>query len=146
MPSLTCQTDGVPTAQTAFLVAAAVHAGFQLTVTVLVYPALARVHASDWPREHDLHSRRIVPLVGVVYVLLAVTTIWLLTVDRGGWTWAGSWCASAVAAVTAFGAAPLHGKLTDRDEPLMARLLVVDRWRAGLALVLLGCAVGVVVS
>lgn len=133
-------------AQTTFLVAAAVHAGFQLTVTVLVYPALSRVGAQDWQREHQLHSNRIVPLVGVVYVLLAGATVWLLTETRSGWTWASAVASFLVAAITALGAAPLHGKLRDRDPELIRRLMVVDRCRAALALVLLACAIGVVAA
>lgn len=139
-----CQTGRVSAAQSTFLVASAVHAGFQLTVTALVYPALSRVREQDWHGEHERHSRRIVPLVGIVYVFLAGSTIWLLAVDRGGWAWGGAVSAFLVAAVTAFSAAPLHGKLTDRDPEFIRRLLIVDRSRAGLALVLLGCAIGVV--
>ncbi len=124
-----------------FLVAASLHAGFQLTVTVLVYPALARVQEQDWSREHALHSARIVPLVGVIYVFLAGSTVWLLASDREGWTWVAAVGALLVAAVTAFGAAPLHGKLTNRDPVLLDRLLRVDRLRAVLAVLLMGIAI-----
>jgi len=45
----------------ALLVAAtAVHAGFQLTVTWLVYPALEDLAASSWTSSHATRSRRIV--------------------------------------------------------------------------------------
>lgn len=131
----------VISAQIAFLVAAAVHAGSQLTVTELVYPALASVGEQDWSRAHVLHSNRILPLVGVIYIYLAGATIWLLAADPGGWTWAGAMLAFLVAAVTAAGAAPLHGKLTEPDQRLITQLLTVDRWRAVLAMALLGCAI-----
>lgn len=70
------QTDLVDTADIAFLVM--VHASFQLTVTILVHPALSRVPADRWPNEHGRHSRSITPLVGIVYLPLAVTVLWLL--------------------------------------------------------------------
>ena len=131
------------TAPVAFLAATALHAGFQATVSTLVYPALARVPADRWSAEHDRHSRRITPLVGVVYVLLAGCTGWLLAVDRGPWTYAGAVLALAVALVTGAGAAPVHGRLTGPDPELVARLLRIDRVRAVLAVVLLICGCGV---
>ncbi|HET8765795.1 MAG TPA: FMN-binding negative transcriptional regulator, partial [Pedococcus sp.] len=70
--------DVVDTAAAALLGAAGLHAGFQLTVTTLVYPALARVDASRWAEAHDRHSRAITPLVGVVYLLLLAAGAWAL--------------------------------------------------------------------
>ncbi|XAS75275.1 hypothetical protein V3G39_11430 [Dermatophilaceae bacterium Sec6.4] len=125
-----------------FLIAAALHAGFQLTVTVLVYPALSRIPPERWPDAHARHSRGIVPLVGVVYVLLAVSVCWMLLADRSGWTYAGAVLAAAVASVTAFGAAPIHGRLSERDDALVRRLLQIDTVRAVLAVLLLGVALG----
>ena len=55
------------TAVTAFALAAALHAGFQVTVTVLVYPALAGRSAAEWSAAHTRHSRAITPVVAVVY-------------------------------------------------------------------------------
>ncbi|MBC2960774.1 hypothetical protein [Nocardioides deserti] len=58
----------MPTAPEALLVGAtALHAGFQLTVTALVYPRLAGTAPAAWSREHSRHSRTITPLVAVVY-------------------------------------------------------------------------------
>lgn len=125
-----------------FLAATALHAGFQATITVLVYPALARIPADRWAVEHDRHGQRITPLVGVVYLALAGATVWVLVADRGLWTYAGAVVALAVAVVTAVGAAPLHGRLSHADPALIARLLRVDRVRAVLAVVLLICGCG----
>ncbi len=43
--------------QRVFGVAAVAHAGFQLVVTLKLYPALVEVAAADWHQEHDAHSR-----------------------------------------------------------------------------------------
>lgn len=127
-----------------FLLAAGVHAGFQLTVTALVYPALSRVPANRWASEHARHSRAIVPLVGIVYLLLAGAVIWLLFGDRTGSTYAGAVVAGAIAAVTAFGAAPVHGRLTVHDDVLIGRLLRIDQVRALLAVLLVAIAISTV--
>lgn len=117
--------------QTALLAATALHAGFQLTVSWLVYPALVRVPASTWRVEHDRHSRRIVPLVGVVYVAaLAACTGVLLT--GPSWTqWAALAATASAIGTTALAAAPLHGRLADSPDPdLLKRLLRADGVRA----------------
>jgi hypothetical protein len=127
----------------ALLAATALHAGFQATVTVLVYPALARVRPEDWAAGHGAHSRAITPLVAVVYaaVLVACTGTVLSSPSS-----AGAWVAAAATAgaflVTAAAAAPTHGRLgRERSTLLVARLLAVDRWRLGLAVLALGGAV-----
>jgi hypothetical protein len=134
----------VPVALLAVLVTAGVHLGFQLTVTLLVYPALADVPTSDWPRVHRAHSRRITPLVALVYVPLAVTGVWaLVTVPVGPALVVAAVGAAASALLTAALAAPLHGRL-GRQGPrpdLVRRLLLVDRARAVTAAVCLAGAV-----
>ncbi len=124
------------------LAATAVHAGFQTTVTVLVYPALSRVGPADWEREHGLHSRRITPLVGAVYGFLAVACVGaMMTLPWSAGLWLALVGSAATALVTAVGAAPTHGRLTNSPEPwLVHRLLIVDRWRSGCALAALAGA------
>ena len=51
----------------ALLASTALHAGFQLKVTLVVYPALADVQPNLWAAAHARHSRRITPLVALVY-------------------------------------------------------------------------------
>jgi len=124
---------GVEPAVAALVVAGALHAGFQGTVTALVYPALARLRPEDWVEGHARHSRAIVPLVVVVYAAVLGAVAWSLVADPTGWV-AASAAAQAVAlGVTATLAAPLHGRLSDRDEALVVRLLRVDRVRAAAA-------------
>ncbi|MEO9325425.1 hypothetical protein ABFT23_18175 [Nocardioides sp. C4-1] len=118
----------------ALALSVAAHAGFQLTVTAIVYPALLEVPADRWREAHARHSARITPVVGVVYLLLAGT---------GGWALANGWSPlvlvtgaliASVVLVTALGAAPIHGRLRPDDVALRRRLLHVDRLRCLLAL------------
>jgi hypothetical protein len=119
----------------ALLAATGAHAGFQATVTVLVYPALARVPPEDWPAAHDAHSRRITPLVAVVYGAAVVASAGSVRQAPGsvGARVAALGTASAVL-VTAAVAAPTHARLgRGRTPQLVARLLVADRVRLGCA-------------
>lgn len=124
----------------AFTVAVAVHAGFQVTVTVLVYPALAATPPERWEVVHGAHSRRIAPLVAVLYGALVVTgglTAYAGAVDSA-WVVAVA-AVGATVLLTAAVAAPLHGRL-GREGPrpvLLRRLLVADRVRALLAVLAL---------
>lgn len=127
------------------LVVAAVHAGFQLTVDLVVYPALAEVDPERWAAAHQAHSRRITPLVALIYPALLVLVAWTLLerpTDVGAWV-AATGAAVAVAA-TAFSAAPTHGRLSSssvEDRPELLRTLVrADRVRTLGALVCLGGA------
>lgn len=118
----------------ALAVTSALHAGFQVAVTTLVYPALLR-DGSDWSRRHGTHSRSIVPLVVLTYGALLVSIAWVLAtgvVPAGAWVAGGAFALTLL--VTAVGAAPLHGQLGRGFDPVVARrLLLVDRWRCALA-------------
>ena len=129
------------------LVVAALHLGFQTTVTVMVYPALRDVAPDDWTRSHALHSRRIVSLVAVLYLPLVALLGWAVLTHAGE---PATWLAVAGGVLsvgtTAAVAAPLHGQLggaVSRDDRarLTRRLLAADRVRALGALV---CLVGAV--
>lgn len=118
--------------QTAFALASLLHLGFQATVTVLVYPALARVgrlHRDEWRVAHDRHSRGIAPLVAVVYGALLASGIWVLTGHVSAWEAVAGAGAVGAALTTALGAAPTHGRLDTPDPVLLHRLLVLDRVR-----------------
>jgi hypothetical protein len=126
---------------------AALHAGFQLAVSALVYPALADVPAERFAAAHDAHSRRITPLVGAVYLaVLATSAPVVVAVARGRRPSARVVTAVAAQAVslgiTAFAAAPLHGRLgRARSDEDLRRLLRADRVRTAAALVGLAAAV-----
>lgn len=112
------------------LVLSAAHLGFQLTVTGVVYPALARVSQADWPVAHAGHSRRIAWVVMPIYAALVGVIVWLLVTGPSGWQIVSILGALLSLLTTALFAAPLHGKLTPGPEPaLVHRLLVIDRVR-----------------
>ena len=123
--------------------ATALHAGFQLSVTVLAYPALAEVERARFPRAHDLHSRRIVPLVGIVYGFLGLACLGAVITATGfPGVWIAAGASAAAVLVTAVRAAPLHGRLgREGGEPaLLASLRRADRVRTAAALVALVAA------
>lgn len=117
----------------AFLAAAAAHAGFQATVSAVVYPALSHVRAAHWRQAHDRHSRAITPLVAVVYLALVGTAAWWLVVDWSVLHAVAVTPALLSIVVTALVAAPLHRRLVRRDDALVGRLLTADRVRTALA-------------
>ena len=116
-------------AATAFLVATSVQAGFLATVTMLVYPELARVRATHWRQAHDRHRRSIVPMMAIIYVAVAGAGAWWLAVDWSTLAAVAVTVAVLSMAVTAVLAAPLHRRLVRRDDGLIDRLLRVDRMR-----------------
>lgn len=123
-------------ADTALSVATAVHAGFQLTVTLVVYPALARVPAEQWQDAHREHSRAITPLVVVVYGLLVLAGAWALIDGPNGWTVVAVAAAGVALLVTATSAGPTHRRLGAGHDPAQIQgLLRADRIRAVAAVV-----------
>lgn len=120
-------------AATAFLVAASAHAGFQVTVSTVVYPTLSHVRAAHWRQAHDRHAHEILPVVAVAYLALAATAVWWLADDWSTLAVVAVVLALLPAALTATVAAPLHRRLVKRDDALLARLLGVDRLRTVLA-------------
>lgn len=123
--------------------ATGVHAGFQATVTALVYPGLSRVRPDDWSAAHAAHSRAITPLVAVVYGTAVVASAGSLVQApaSAGVRVAALGTAGAVL-VTAMSAAPTHGRLAQgRTAELVGRLRRADRVRLGCALVAFAGAV-----
>jgi drug/metabolite transporter superfamily protein YnfA len=128
------------------LLVAGAHLGFQLTVDRVVYPALSDVPSATWRPSHERHSRRIVPVVALIYPPLVLAAGWALVVDPNS---AGAWLAAfgGVLSVvtTAALAAPLHGRLAGvpaaERRDLMSALRRADRVRTVGAVV---CVVGAV--
>lgn len=127
-------TDAAPVA---LLAATTLHLGFQLTVTALVYPALARIAPDDWSPAHDAHSRSIVPLVVVTYGALLTTGTWtVLTTPMSPGLLLALLGTALTFATTAFVAAPTHARLgrDGKTDKAIHRLLRADRVRAAAAL------------
>lgn len=123
----------VDAASAALLAATCLHAGFQVTVTTLVYPALARVGPAQWAQAHRRHSSAVTPLVGLVYAAVVAAATWSLATQPPD---LGTVVAllGTLAAFTATGlaAAPLHARL-GRDGPvpdLLDRLRRADLIRS----------------
>src|SRR3954464_11863050 len=95
-------------AATAFLAAASAHAGFQATVTLVVYPTLSHVRAAHWRQAHDRHLKQVRPLVAVLYLALAATGVWWLGGDWSGLSVLAVVLVALPVIVTAALAAPLH--------------------------------------
>jgi hypothetical protein len=129
------------------LLVAAAHLGFQLTVDLVVYPALGEVPREAWFVAHDRHSRRITPVVAMIYPPLVVLLGWTALVEPRA---AGTWLAVAggllAVVATAAVAAPTHGRLSSASggerHALMRRLDRADRVRTVGAVV---CVVGALV-
>lgn len=127
--------------KTALVAATAAHAGFQLAVTFVVYPALTEVPEVGWARAHARHSRRIVPVVAAVYSGVAVGTLGCLVTRPSGSAVVSALASATSLCTTALVAAPLHGRLgAGRDDQLLARLVGADRVRSAGALVALAAA------
>ena len=135
------------TATEALLAVSALHAGFQLVVSVVVYPALADVPAALFAPAHTAHSRRITWVVAPLYAAVAAVCAWsLLAWPAPVVAQAGTAVALAGHAVacgtTALVAAPTHGRLgrEGRRPELVGRLLRSDLVRTGGAVVALGAS------
>lgn len=131
-------------ADSALLAASALHAGFQATVTLVVYPALAELAPTAWVAGHAAHSRRATLVVGPVYLAVATACLWALVALPITTAVALAVAGHALAAViTALVAAPAHSRLgrDGRTPEVLRRLLVADRVRlAGALLALIAAA------
>jgi hypothetical protein len=119
----------------AYALAAAVYAGFQLTVRLVVYPQLAQVPAAASAAYEQAHQRLITPLVGVLFGALALATAALLAAVPRGPGLAAAALFGGILAATAFGAIPQHTTLSRGfDGAAHRRLLRWDTVRVALAL------------
>jgi hypothetical protein len=134
-------------AAVALAVVGALHAAFQLTVSVVVYPALASVGPEAFASAHDAHSRRIVLLVGPLYLALLAVGGWAAVTDPRPLVLAAVGAHGLAQLLTALVAAPTHGRLgSSGPSPVLLRRLRVSDWlrtaaaATGLALSLLALA------
>lgn len=127
----------------ALVVATSVHAGFQVVVTFLVYPAFRDVPLDHWATYHSDHSRRITGIVVLVYAGLLGASAWVMAAGpRNAGTVTAVVLSTLVVLTTAFVAAPAHGRLSpDRGERDLVRLIRADRVRLVAAAIAAGAAV-----
>ncbi len=126
---------------TVLIVAAAVHLGFQLCVTTLVYPALGQGPPETFSRRHESHSRRIARVVVLVYGGLLIACAWSLSDGVDGASLVAGSTFVGLLAVTGLGAAPRHGRLgRGWSSGTWTALLRLDRARLALGIVLLVAA------
>ena len=133
----------------AHLAAACAYAGFQVTITAVVYPQLAavgRVAPAVFPAHEARHATRTAVVVGPLFAALVGATGWLVVAaPTSVLVWAAAGCTALVLAVTALAAVPRHDRLRGGWDPtVMGRLLRVDAVRAGAALAQVALAVAVV--
>ena len=127
-------------ADVGLVAASALHAGFQLVMTVLVYPAFRTVPVELWAAHHGRHTRRVTWLVVPVYGLLALAGQATLRSGADAWQLVALGLLVGCVVVTATVAGPAHSRLAaSRDPAALARLLVADRLRC-VAAVLAGLA------
>ncbi len=116
------------------LAATGVMTGLIWTIHVVHYPLFALVNEPYRPFQ-EAHMSRITGLLVVPWGVETVTAVGLLAVAAGGHQRAlallGLALLGAIVALTAFGAAPIHGRLVDSFDPdLHRQLLRVDLIRA----------------
>jgi len=112
------------------------HLGFQATVTALVYPNLASVDEADWGAYHATHSRRITPIVVLVYGLVVLAGVMAVVDGLTAWGVVSLSGHGLALATTALVAAPAHAMLgRGRGDAVLARLLAADRVRFAAATV-----------
>lgn len=133
------------------LVAAAVMAGIIWTIHVVHYPLFANVGEAAYPAYQSAHMSRITALLALPWLVEIGSAVGLLvmapTAQLRVLAGIGLGLVGLILVVTAFGAAPIHGKLIDGfDADLHGRLLFWDlvrtlAWTArvgiGVALVVL---------
>ena len=96
-------------------------AGLSWTVSLVVYPAFARVGPREWQAYHLAHTRAIVPAVGPAWLAEAIGIVMWLSAPPNGTARPLAVCAVAAGAtvvLTATLAIPAHAALAtnfDRD-------------------------------
>ncbi len=130
--------------QILLLVATALHVGFQVTLSVVVYPALVQIPPASWRTAHGNYWLRVVPLIALVYVLAALACAGVLFTGATASAWVASVATTTTIGLTVLAAIPLHRRLElAPDVALLRRLTILDRVRTAVALVAL---VGAVVA
>lgn len=132
-----------------YLVTVGVYAGFQWTVRIVVYPALADVPASAFVAYLSAYQRRVTYLVGPLFAALLLTTALVATqgsIPVGARALALVLLA-VILATTAFAAVPAHRTLSKGwDVGAHRYLLRADAVRVAAATAQAGLALALVLA
>ena len=150
MGAARAQTGPMSVTALLLLLSAALYAGFQWTIRLLVYPQFAGVDAADFGEYEAAHQRRVSLVVGPLFGSLVLATAAIAVhPPRGTSYW---WVAAAIVllmvilGVTATLAVPLHTRLSHGfDAAVHRRLLRVDSIRLAAAILNVGVAVVLIV-
>lgn len=125
------------------VLAAGAHAGLQLVVHLVVYPALADASAGGTAAAragHERHTRRMSVAVAPVYGLLVVAAAAVVLADPSALSAAAVALVLATLAVTALLAVPAHDGLVRAADPAARAVLHRRLARADLVRLLLAVA------
>jgi hypothetical protein len=122
----------------AFLISSCLYTGFQWTIRLVVYPQFAEVPGTAFARYERMHQRRISVAVGPLFVFWGVAALALVARPPAAAArfvpLIAALLVGLVLAVTAFGAVPLHRRLSEGiDAAVHRRLLAVDGVRLALS-------------
>ena len=132
---------GAVAADVLLVATTALHAGFQLVVTGLVYPAFAEVPADAWAAHHGRHTRRVTRLVVPVYGVVVVASALVLAHGPSPWQVAALVATGTALLTTALVAGPAHSRLASGPHGhVLQRLLRADRVRCAAACLAAVCA------
>jgi hypothetical protein len=101
--------------------------GLSWTVALVSYPGFAASATGDWPRIHELHSRRIALAVGPMWALEAVAcALWTISPPEGTLWMAllASLTAALTVVLTVAWAVPVHQRLSAGYDQKLARSLM----------------------
>jgi hypothetical protein len=123
----------------AFLISSCLYTGFQWTIRLVVYPQFAEVPGTAFARYERMHQRRISVAVGPLFVFWGVAALALVARPPAAAArfvpLIAALLVGLVLAVTAFGAVPLHRRLSEGfDAAVHRRLLAVDGVRLVLSI------------
>ncbi|CAN5588139.1 hypothetical protein BH10ACT8_BH10ACT8_10560 [soil metagenome] len=122
----------------AFLISSCLYTGFQWTIRLVVYPQFTEVPDTAFARYERMHQRRVSVAVGPLFVSWGVAALALLARPPAATArlvpLVAALLVGLVLAVTAFGAVPLHSRLSEGfDAAVHRRLLAVDGVRLALS-------------
>jgi hypothetical protein len=117
-------------------------------VQVVVYPQMAKVRAEDFQDYHARHTRSITWIVAPLFFaegICAAASFWFGWKEQPWGQGASVLLFAANSALTLLWFVPAHTRLAGgKDEPLLQRLISMNRWRVALSSVRVVVVMGLV--